>query len=130
MGRNCVVEVITRCEHLSGVRSGKMAGSSAMAPESGAGHPDEIGLDGGKELAGFVHAFLDPLAFRVEPGVVVGQKPVVLFFGEDLGQSNRHLSRFDQVQAKQSSDGSMRGDGHVFGKQHGAGGMKNGVIGP
>lgn len=64
-----MVEVIIRCDHLSGVCSGKMAGRSAMAPESGAGLPDEIGLDGGKELAGFAHAFLDPLAFRVEPGV-------------------------------------------------------------
>lgn len=86
------VKVITLCDHLSGVHRGKIEPIRAMATESGAGLPDEIGLDGGKELAGFVHTFLDPLAFRVEPGVIVGQKPVVLFFGEDLSQSTRQLS--------------------------------------
>ncbi len=91
---------------------------------------DDIGLDGNEELAGFVHALFDALSFRVEPGVVVGQKPIILFFGKDLRESNRQLPRFDQVQTEQAPHRPMGGYGYAFGKQHGAGCMENGIVGP
>ena len=57
-------------------------------------------VDGGKKFCGFAHALLSPVMFCVEPGVVVGEKTVVLFFGKDLRQPDRKFSRLDQVAAE------------------------------
>ena len=54
-------------------------------------------VDGGEKLCGFAHALLGPLAFGMKPSIIIGQKPVVLFFGQNLRQPDSKFSGFDQV---------------------------------
>lgn len=59
--------------------------------------PSQEELEGGKNSAAFAHALLGSLAFCVEPGIIIGEEPVVLFFGKNLRQTDCKFSRFDQV---------------------------------
>jgi hypothetical protein len=84
----------------------------------------EEDVDGGKKLCGFADALLGSFAFSVKPGIMVGQKPIVLFFGEDLREPHRKFPRLDKMETEQASHRPMGGDVHSFSKQRPTGGMR------
>lgn len=54
-------------------------------------------LDGGKKLCGLAHALFSPLAFRMKPGILIGQQSIVLFFAKNLRQPDWMFPGLDQM---------------------------------
>ena len=90
----------------------------------------EEGFDRDEKRFGIVNALLDPFALRIKQHIIVCQYAIVLFLGEDRRQVSRELARLDEMLAKESSHGPMRGHNDPFGQKDCSCGVKDRVVRP